>query len=80
VAVNLLPPDSLPSTLSALKSDIASVVSFTRLLSSLDQKHCFRVKKGGPGSGGLVAFFLLGELHGEGWGGLVGIGVWGDEW
>ena len=80
--MELEPPGFLPSTLPAnvdLKSNNASAEKFTKLLSSLKQKHCFRVKKGGVGSGGLVAFFLLGNLDGEGWGGLVGIGVWADE-
>jgi hypothetical protein len=52
---------------------------FAKLLSSFEQKHCFYIRKGGSGSGGLVAFFLLGKLSNEGWGGLVGLGVWADE-
>jgi len=43
------------------------------------ERYCFRVKKGGPRSGGSVAFFLLGNLDDQGWGGLVGIGIWADE-
>ena len=80
--MELQPPDSLPSTLPAnldLKSSKTSVDKFTKILSTFEQKHCFRVKQGGHGAGGLVAFFLLGKLDGEeGWGGLVGIGVWAD--
>jgi hypothetical protein len=78
--VELQPPDYLPSILPAsvdLKSN-KTMAMFAKLLSSFEQKHCFRVKKGGSGSGGLVAFFLLGKLS-EGWGGLVGLGVWADE-
>lgn len=81
VPVELQPPDHLPSTLPAsanLKSNKAMEM-FAKLLSSFEQKHCFRVKKGGSGSGGLVAVFLLGKSSDAGWGGLVGLGVWADE-
>jgi hypothetical protein len=43
--------------------------------SSLEDAYCFRVHAG-PASGELVALFLLGHLKDEGWGGLVGMGVW----
>jgi len=81
VAVELQPPDSLPSTLPP-NLDLMSLnatMDFTKILTSFKQKHCFRVKKGGPSSGGSVAFLLLGQLNDEGWGGLVGIGVWADD-
>ena len=81
VAVELQ-PHSLPSTFPAnldLKSNNATIDDLTEILSSFRQKYCFRVKKAGPSSGGLVAFLLLGQLNDEGWGGLVGIGVWADD-
>src|ERR1700734_2331831 len=82
VPVKLQPPHFLPTTLPAnivLKSNNPGVDVLTKLLPSFKQKHCFRVKKGGPRSGGSVAFFLLGQLDDQEWGGLVGIGVWADE-
>jgi len=79
IAVELQLPNSLPSTLSANLDFQVSVDKFAKLLSSFTQKHCFCVKQGSIRSG-LVAFFLLGKLDGEdGWGGLVGVGVWADE-
>lgn len=48
------------------------------LLSKLKHKRAFTVT-GGPGFGGAVAYFLVGELGQDGWGGLAGIGIQSDN-
>jgi len=62
----------------AVRPDSEAAVTlrkFTEACSSLEDTYFFRVHAG-PTSGGLVALFLLGHLKDEGWGGLVGMGVW----